>query len=42
MEALKEDGFDEFVKVPSNDMVYALDMQNYVRLHPEQFANNKK
>lgn len=42
MDALKEDGFDEFVKVSSNDMVYAYDMQNYVRLHPEQFGNNKK
>ena len=41
MKYYKEDGFDELVKVPSKDMVYAYDMQNYVRLHPEEFNKNK-
>ena len=38
---IEESGFVEFVEVKTKDMVYAYDMQNYVRLHPEKF-NNKK
>ena len=38
---IEESGFVEFVKVKTKEMVYAYDMQNYVRLHPEKF-NNKK
>lgn len=38
---IEESGFVEYVKVKTKEMVYAYDMQNYVRLHPEKF-NNKK
>lgn len=41
MTVLAELGFDEFIEVPSNEMVYAYDMQNYVRMHPEKY-NIKK
>jgi len=41
MAVLAELGFDEFIEVPSNEMVYAYDMENYVRMHPEKY-NIKK
>ena len=41
MTVLAELGFDEFIEVPSNEMVYAYDMENYVRMHPEKY-NVKK
>lgn len=41
LKEIEESGFVEFVEVKTDDMVYAYDMQNYVRLHPEKF-NNKK
>lgn len=37
MSEIELSGFDEIVEVASNDMVYAYDMQNYVRLHPEKY-----
>jgi hypothetical protein len=37
MTQLIEFGFDEYIEVPTNEMVYAYDMRNYVRLHPEEF-----
>ena len=41
LKEIEESGFVEFVEVKTKEMVYAYDMQNYVRLHPEKF-NNKK
>ena len=37
MVELTENGFDEYIEVATNEMVYAYDMQNYVRMHPEEF-----
>lgn len=37
MTQLIEFGFDEYIEVATNEMVYAYDMRNYVRLHPEEF-----
>ena len=41
MQELEKIGFDEFVAINTTEMVYAYDMQNYVRMHPEKY-NNKK
>lgn len=41
LKIIEDCGFEEFVKVKTKEMVYAYDMRNYVRLHPEEF-NNKK
>lgn len=38
IKVLKEIGFDSIVKRKTDEMVYAYDMQNYVKLHPEQFV----
>jgi hypothetical protein len=41
MQELEKIGFDEFVAINTTEMVYAYDMQNYVRMHPEKY-NIKK